>query len=171
MVQRLQTELATNEWHYVGHVQHVGLNHTVHYYNDGNIQRLRARCANSVCCLAFSNSPASSTVPFWNATSGLSARQDPDNDGGFVGDYSWLTNNEGPYDSFHSTSDGTSYFAANIGGYMMSESGIAGCAAFQDSQGTLDNGLLTYGWNNEEFQWTEDGEEEAAYNDCASQGA
>ena len=111
-----------------------------------------------------------STVPFWNETQGLAARQDPDNDGGFVGDYSWISNNEGPYDSFHSTSAGTSYFAANAGGWMVdSAQSIAACASFSDSDGILDNGLLTLGWNNQEFQWNEPGEMEAAYSDCASQ--
>ncbi|GJE90560.1 hypothetical protein PsYK624_067030 [Phanerochaete sordida] len=152
MVKRFSTELEHNQWHYVGHVQHQSLNHTVHYFTDGRIQRLRAR-----------------TVPFWNATSSASKRQsDPDNDGGFVADYSWLSNNEGPYDSFDSTSDGTSYFAANLGGYMIANEGIASCAAFEDDQGTLDNGLMTYGWNNQEFEWTEPGEEESAYSQCQS---
>ena len=43
LVQRLRTELPEGQWHYVGHVQHGGINHTVHYYNTGTIQRLRAR--------------------------------------------------------------------------------------------------------------------------------
>lgn len=87
-----------------------------------------------------------------------------------MGDYSWVSNNEGPYDSFHSTEAGTSYFAANAGGWIADSShSIASCASFSDSQGTLNNGLLTIGWNNQEFQWTEPGEEEAAYNSCASQ--
>ncbi|GJE90505.1 hypothetical protein PsYK624_066450 [Phanerochaete sordida] len=151
MVKRFSTELEHGQWHYVGHAQYQGLNHTVHYFTDGGIQRLRAR-----------------TVPFWNATGAASKRQsDPDNDGGFVADYSWLSNNEGPYDSFHSSPDGTSYFADNLGGYMISNTGIAACAAFKDAQGTLDNGIMTYGWNNQEFQW-QDGEEEAVYGECSS---
>lgn len=109
-------------------------------------------------------------MPFWNETlagGNLSARSDPDNDGGFVGDYSWLSNNEAQYDSFHSSSDGTSYFASNAGGWMInSAQAIAACADFTDAQGTLDNGLLTLGWNNQEFQWTEPGEEESIYNSC-----
>ena len=101
-------------------------------------------------------------------TWGLSARQtDIDDDGGIVGVYSWLTNNESPYESFHSTSDGSSFFASNVGGYMMSESGTAACAAFQDSQGTPDNGILTYGGNNQEFEW-QPGQEQVAYNECSS---
>ncbi|EKM50844.1 uncharacterized protein PHACADRAFT_212776 [Phanerochaete carnosa HHB-10118-sp] len=91
------------------------------------------------------------------------------NPGEVIGDYSWISDNEGPYDAFGSTSDGTSFFASNAGGYAISETGIASCAAFQDADGTLDNGLLTYGWNGQEYQWTEPGEEEAAYNDCTSQ--
>ncbi|EKM50845.1 uncharacterized protein PHACADRAFT_212777 [Phanerochaete carnosa HHB-10118-sp] len=66
LVDFLRTTLEAGQWHYVGHVPHQGLNHTVHYYNDGNTQRLRSR-----------------TVPFWNETSTLDARQsDPDNDDG-----------------------------------------------------------------------------------------
>ncbi|GJE90506.1 hypothetical protein PsYK624_066460 [Phanerochaete sordida] len=152
MVKRLSVELEHGQWHYVGHAQHKGLNHTVHYFSDGRIQRLRAR-----------------TVPFWNATGAAKRQSDPDDDGGFVADYSWLTNNEGPYDSFHSTPAGTSYFADNLGGYMISNTGIAACASFKDDQGTLDNGLMTYGWNNQEFEWTEDGEEEAIYGQCADE--
>ncbi|GJE90481.1 hypothetical protein PsYK624_066180 [Phanerochaete sordida] len=99
---RLMTELAEGEWHYVGHVHHTGINHTVHYFNHGSgIHQLRAR-----------------TVPFWDAAV-VEKRLDEDNDGGFVGDYYWNNDNEGPYDSFHSTSAGTSYFAANAGGYMI----------------------------------------------------
>ena len=43
--QRVTTELAAGEWHYLGHVQHQGLNHTVHYYGHGDgFHQLRARC-------------------------------------------------------------------------------------------------------------------------------
>ena len=52
---------------------------------------------------------------------------------------------------------------------MMANEGVAACAAFKDDQGTLDNGLMTYGWNDQEFQWTEPGEENAAYSQCSSQ--
>ena len=82
-----------------------------------------------------------SGVPFWNETqAGLEGRGDPDDYGGFVADYSWINNNEAAYDSFHSTSDGTSFFAANVGGWMIATTTIAACAEFSDSDGGLANG-------------------------------
>lgn len=45
---------------------------------------------------------------------------------------------------------------------------IAACADFTDGDGTVDHGLMTIGWNNQEFLWTEPGEENAAYSECAS---
>lgn len=41
--ERLVTELAPGKWHYVGHVPHKGLNHTVEYFNAGTHHQLRAR--------------------------------------------------------------------------------------------------------------------------------
>ncbi|KIP07595.1 hypothetical protein PHLGIDRAFT_13121 [Phlebiopsis gigantea 11061_1 CR5-6] len=93
---RLMTELEPGKWHNVGHVQHQGLNHTVECFNSGIYHQLRAR-----------------TVPFANAA--INVRTDSANDGGFVSDYYWQYNNEGPYDSFHSSS----FFAANAGGWML----------------------------------------------------
>ena len=43
LVHRLRTELPADQWHFVGHIQHQGLNHTVHYYNTGTMETLRAR--------------------------------------------------------------------------------------------------------------------------------
>ena len=44
-VQRLTTELEPGKWHYVGHIHHNDLNHTVEYFNGGNWHTLRARYA------------------------------------------------------------------------------------------------------------------------------
>ena len=112
-------------------------------------------------------------MPFWNETAAggaLDKRQnDENNDGGFVADYFWNSDNEGPYDSFHSTSDGTSYFAANAAGYMVnSEQALTACAGFTDAQGPLDNGILAYGWNNEGYQW-EDGQMGATFGICQNE--
>ena len=41
--QRLMTELEPGKWHTVGHAQHVGLNHSVEYFNGGTYHQLRAR--------------------------------------------------------------------------------------------------------------------------------
>ena len=106
-----------------------------------------------------------STVPFANAT--LSSREDEGTDGGFVGDYFWSNNNEGPYDSFHSSDASTTYFADNAGGWMIDSShAIAACAQFADDDGALDNGIMSIGWNNQPFEW-EDGEMTVAFDDCA----
>lgn len=48
--QRLSAELEVGKWHYVGHVHHQGLNHTVEYLNSGGIQRFRARYDLSLLC-------------------------------------------------------------------------------------------------------------------------
>lgn len=42
-VERLMTELEPGKWHYVWHIQHGGLNHTVHYFNHGAYHTLQAR--------------------------------------------------------------------------------------------------------------------------------
>ncbi|GJE90523.1 hypothetical protein PsYK624_066630 [Phanerochaete sordida] len=148
---RVETELAPGAWHYLGHVAQGGLNHTVHYFGHGaGVHQLRAE-----------------TVPFWNGTPTLDKRQqDESNDGGFVAGYYWNSNNKGPYDSFHSTPDGTMYFADNAAGYMVnSQQAITACAGFQDSDGYLDNGILSYGWNGQDYQW-EDGQMDATFGIC-----
>ena len=112
------------------------------------------------------------TIPSSNTTQSVPSRRsgsDPANDGGIVADFSWLTNNEGAYDAFHSTTSGTSFFAANAGGWIVGSShSIASCAAFSDGEGVLDNGLLTVGWNGKAFEWMEPGEEGAVYAACAA---
>ena len=108
------------------------------------------------------------TVPFWNETS-VERRQDESNDGGFVGDYYWNSDNEGPYDAFHSTSDGTSYFAANAAGYMVnSQQAVSACTGFTDAQGALDDGIITYSWPGSPYQWY-DGEMASVFNGCAGE--
>lgn len=151
--QRLATELDAGQWHYVGHVHHQGVNHTVHYFNHGDgVHQLRAH-----------------TVPFANGTDAHGRRFDEDDDGGFVGDYYWNSDNKGPYDSFHSTDDGTHFFAANAAGYMVnSQQAIAACAGFTDAQGPLDNGILAYGWNDKGFVWF-DGQMQSVFGTCQSE--
>ena len=103
-------------------------------------------------------------MPFANES--LAARTDEDNDGGFVGDYYWQYNNEGPYDSFDSSSDSTSFFAANAGGWMVdSAQAISACAEFTDESGVLDNGIVTLGWNNQPYEW-EPGMMNVLLDDC-----
>ncbi|GJE90488.1 hypothetical protein PsYK624_066260 [Phanerochaete sordida] len=150
--QVVTSELAAGQWHYLGHVAHEGVNHTVHYYGHGDgFHQLRA-----------------TTVPFWNETT-LERRQDESNDGGFVGDYYWNSDNEGPYDSFHSTSDGSSYFAANAAGYMVnSQQAVSACTGFTDAQGPLDDGIITYSWPGSPYQWY-DGEMASVFNGCAGE--
>ncbi|GJE90484.1 hypothetical protein PsYK624_066220 [Phanerochaete sordida] len=143
-------DLPVLQWHYLGHVQHAGANHTVHYFgHGGGVHQLRA-----------------TTAPFWNATLGA---RDENDDGGFVGDYYWNSDNEGAYDAFHSTGAGTTYFADNAAGYMVnSQQAVSACAGFQDADGYLDNGILTYGWNNEPYEWA-DGQLDAQFGRCESE--
>lgn len=104
-------------------------------------------------------------MPFTDVT--LADRTDEADDGGFVGDFFWESNNEGPYDSFHSSEASTTYFADNAGGWMInSAQAIAACAEFADSDGVLDNGIVSLGWNNQPFEWS-DGQIDASFDDCA----
>ncbi|GJE90495.1 hypothetical protein PsYK624_066330 [Phanerochaete sordida] len=153
--ERVAAELAPGQWHALGHIAHGGLNHTVHYFGrGGGVHTLRAE-----------------TAPFWNETT-LDRRQeaeDESNDGGFVADYSWNSNNKGPYDAFHSTSDGTMFFADNAAGYMInSQQAISACAGFQDASGFLDNGVLAYGWNGQPYNW-QDGQLDATFDMCQNE--
>ena len=48
--QRVETELPAQQWHYLGHVAHGGVNHTVHYYNHGNgFHQMQAKCVPAPC--------------------------------------------------------------------------------------------------------------------------
>lgn len=108
-------------------------------------------------------------MPFWNADIDVSARDNTVNDGGFIGDYNWDNNNKAQYDSFHSSTDSTHYFANNAGGWMVnSQKAITACADFSDSQGTLDHGIFSMGWNNQPFEW-QDGQMDAEYEICLDQ--
>ncbi|PSR94656.1 hypothetical protein PHLCEN_2v4388, partial [Hermanssonia centrifuga] len=96
-VQRLSTELEPGTWHTIGHMRVGIFNHSLHYYNHGsNTHTLRAWQRNFVL----------------NGTEGSDKRAESDNDGTVV-DYSWQSTNEQSYNDFGSSSDSTSYFAAN----------------------------------------------------------
>lgn len=105
-----------------------------------------------------------SNVPFANAT--LSARIDEDNDGGFVGDYYWQYNNEGPYDSFGNSKDTTAFFSGNAGDWMVETAqAVSACAQFRDGSSVVDNGILTLGWNNQPYEW-QPGQMAAQFDEC-----
>ncbi|THG93430.1 hypothetical protein EW026_g7802, partial [Hermanssonia centrifuga] len=150
-VQRLSTELEPGTWHTIGHMRVGIFNHSLHYYNHGsNTHTLRAWQRNFVL----------------NGTEGSDKRAESDNDGTVV-DYSWQSTNEQSYNDFGSSSDSTSYFAANAMGYMIDTAqGIAACADFADQDGDMDEAILTIGWNDQPFDWDEPGEFEAALSSC-----
>ncbi|THH00692.1 hypothetical protein EW026_g1875 [Hermanssonia centrifuga] len=133
--QRLATELEPGTWHTVGTMRVGMFNHTIHYHNDGTgIHTLRAWQRNFV-------------------VNGTAKRVEDDNDGTVV-DYLWQSTNEQSYDDFQSSSDSTSYFAANAMGYMIeNQSAVGMCADFGDADGEMDEGVLTVGWNNQPFEW------------------
>ncbi len=146
-IQRLSTELEPGTWHTVGTMRVGMFNHTIHYYNNGaGIHKLRAWQRNFV-------------------VNGTEKRAESDNDGTVV-DYLWESTNEQSYNDFHSSSDSTSYFAANAMGYMIeNQSAVAMCADFGDAGGTMDEAALTVGWNGQPFEW-QDGEEGAILTEC-----
>ena len=109
------------------------------------------------------------TAPFAQATDVHDKRYDENDDGGFVADYYWNSDNEGPYDSFGSSSSGTEFFAQNAADYMIdSVQGVSACAGFTDAQGPLDNGILAYGWNDQPYLW-QDGQLQSQFDSCASE--
>ncbi|PSR74076.1 hypothetical protein PHLCEN_2v10148 [Hermanssonia centrifuga] len=151
-IQRLSTELEPGLWHEVGHMRVGMFNHTIHYYNHGSdVHTLRAWQRNFVR----------------NETERSDQPRDEDDNDGTVLDYSWQSINEQAYDDFDSSSDSTSYFAANSMGYMIeTASGVAACADFADQDGDMDEGIVTIGWNDQPFQWTEPGEFSASLAMC-----
>ncbi|THG95282.1 hypothetical protein EW026_g6342 [Hermanssonia centrifuga] len=147
-VQRLATELEPGTWHTVGTMRVGMFNHTIHYYNNGaGVHTLRAWQRNFV-------------------VNGTAKRAEDDNDGTVV-EYLWQSTNEQSYDDFHSSSDSTSYFAANAMGYMIeNQSAVAMCADFGDADGEMDEGVLTVGWNDQPFEWQPGESDSILSNDC-----
>ena len=127
-----------------------GIFHDLHYQRNGTFSGLRAIQYGPVDQL-------SKRQTFENGE---------DNDGGMVVDYYFYDENETAYDSFDSTSTLISDFANDAIGDMESSSTIIECADFGDSDGILNGGLLTVGWNNQAYQIDEPGESASITNTC-----
>lgn len=143
---RLQNEEPEGDWRMIGNATLTGVFHEIHYRRSGNYTGLRA--------IQMSNG-------------GLGRREEK-NSGGVVIDYNWNTNNHANYNSFGSTSAMSTSFADSAISDMANGNTVIECQAFEDSGGVLDTGLITAGWNNQAFQWTEDGEFEGVMNECES---
>lgn len=84
-------------------------------------------------------------------------------------DYNWSSTSETAYDSFHSTSSMIDGFATDMVDDLQDANSIQGCCEFEDSDGLLDGGLISIGWNNQPFEF-EDGQEQALVDDCEAVG-
>lgn len=113
---------------------------------------------------------------------GTTKRTDEHENGGFVGDYYWIAPNEAAYDSFHSTDAeihgmlysrffhpssrfillfqltdrlivGYAEAANDMVNFMRPRNAIQVCVDFTDSDGVVNEGLFTIGWNGKAFQF------------------
>lgn len=168
--ERLMTELEVGIWHDVGTTTSNGQTHAVRFFHGGDYYRLRARYVlfpGRFIVIEISQLLTGSIASNPNAT--IVSRSNEGRDGGFVADFYWSDNNQGAYNSFHSSSASTSFFAANAAGWMVNNAhAIAACAVFTDDDGVLDvGGVLSLGWNGQPFEFA-DGQLGAYYGLCTS---
>ena len=143
---RLELEAPEGGWRLIGNATVNGIFHTLHYKREGSYNGLRSI-------------QYGSEEEF--------AKRAEDNYGGVVVDYNWLSLSEQAYDSFDSYSSEISDFADDIVDVLIDDNSIQACADFEDSDGLLDGGLVSIGWNNQPFEF-QDGQEEALLDECAN---
>lgn len=80
--------------------------------------------------------------------------KDESKQGGFVGDFYWHAPNQQAYNSFHSTSSEIQNVANLLTSYVLKYSSIESCVDFGDSDGELNSGVVTFGWNNSPFAYS-----------------
>jgi len=138
--------LLERQWYPIGNMTTNGIYHDIHHWRSGNIRGLRAYQGgfNSVHL----------------------KRTDEDSDGGFVGDYYWISPNENAYDSFDSTQSEIQSASNDITNFMQSNNALEVCVDFGDSDGELNEGVLTLGWNNQAFQYSSESVLESHLAEC-----
>ena len=142
---RLENEAPEGDWRLIGNATVHGVFHAIHYKRNGTLNGLRS-------------------IQFGSVKS--ASKRAEDNDGGVVVDYNWNSISETAYDSFDSTQTLVDDFSNDIVGDMQAANGIQSCADFEDSDGVLDSGLVSIGWNNVPFQFA-DGQLEGQLDECA----
>lgn len=131
---RLHTEAPEGDWRVIGNATVQGVFHSLHYRRQGSISGFRS----------IEHGPISATGVVSRAEGG---------EGGVVVDYNWRSLNQQAYNSFHSTSSQIQGFGSTITSAMWDANSIEGCVDFNDSDGRLDTGVFTVGWNGRAFQW------------------
>ncbi|KAH9947036.1 hypothetical protein B0H21DRAFT_708759 [Amylocystis lapponica] len=150
---RLKFEAEEGPWRSIGNVTVNGIFHDLHYQRNGSFSGLRS----------IQHGP----VDQMNKRQSFHNGED-NNDGGMVVDYYFVDESEKAYDSFHSTSTLIRDFADDAIGSMKTSNTVIECADFGDSDGLLNGGLLTVGWNGQAYQIDEPGESEAITKECYS---
>lgn len=145
---RLDSEEPEGDWRPIGNVTPRGVLHNVYYRRVGTLSGLRVV-----------------EVP---ASFPAAVKRAEDDVGGLVVDYHWTNDNQANYDSFHSTSAEISAFADDSAGDLQSGNDILACNAFFDAGGQVNVGLIAVGWNNQPFQFNEDGEYNAIMSECVN---
>ncbi|KAH9947044.1 hypothetical protein B0H21DRAFT_369780 [Amylocystis lapponica] len=152
---RLKFEAEEGPWRSIGNATVNGIFHDLHYQRNGSFSGLRSIQHGPV-------DQMSKRQSFQNG--------EDNNDGGMVVDYYFYDENETAYDSFDSTSSMINNFANDAMATMQSANTVIECADFGDSDGILNGGLLTVGWNGQAYQIDEPGESEALTKECYSDG-
>ncbi|KAH9947051.1 hypothetical protein B0H21DRAFT_708772 [Amylocystis lapponica] len=133
-----------------------GVFHDLHYQRNGSFSGLRSIQHGPV-------DQMDKREDFYNA--------EDNNDGGMVVDYYYIDENETACDSFDSTSTLVQDFANDAIADMESSETIIECAEFDDSNGLLNGGLLTVGWNGQAYQFDEPNESYAVTAQCYGYGS
>ncbi|KAH9947050.1 hypothetical protein B0H21DRAFT_883369 [Amylocystis lapponica] len=150
---RLKFEAEEGPWRSIGNVTVNGIFHDLHYQRNGSFSGLRS----------IQHGP----VDQMSKRQGLHNGED-NNDGGMVVDYYFVDENESAYDSFGPTSTLIQSFADDAIDSMQSSNTVIECADFEDSDGLLNGGLLTVGWNGQAYKLDQPGESQALTDQCYS---
>lgn len=143
---RLHIEAPEGDWRVIGNSTVHGVFHSLHYRRQGSISGFRS----------IEHGPISNIGVVSRAEGG---------EGGVVVDYNWRSLNQQAYNSFHSTSSQIQGFGSTITSAFWNANSIEGCVDFNDSDGRLDTGVFTVGWNGRAFQW-QDGQMGGTLNQC-----
>ncbi|KAH9947046.1 hypothetical protein B0H21DRAFT_369617 [Amylocystis lapponica] len=148
---RLKFEAEEGPWRSIGNATVNRIFHDVHYQRNGSYSGIRS----------IQHGPVDQM-----SKRQLISSSDEDNDGGVVVEYFFVDENKAAYDSFGSTPSLINNFANDAIASMQSANTVIECANFGDSDGYLDGGLLTLGWNGQEYHIDEPGEAEALTDKC-----
>ncbi|KAF8575235.1 hypothetical protein K439DRAFT_1641578 [Ramaria rubella] len=120
---RLGSEAGEGTWRQIGNFTANGVFHSLHYKRSGTLSGIRA---------------------VEHGSPNTNSKRAEDNDGGVIVDYHWDSSDVQAYDSFHSNPTGTTDFADDVVDSLFDDDDILSCANFEDSDGTLASGLISF---------------------------